>query len=692
MQAEIQSPSSTGEASAPPRQRRRWLRRIPFVVGLLSLTVWLLPSIIAVTPLRNVVVNMAQSQLPKGVKVGSARLSWTEPVQLNDVSVEDQTGREVLHVERIESEETLWELARQRLNKGLFHFFRPRLTLVVRERSTAIDPAVIRTLQSQQKSLMASSGRRGISFDLANGELALVDRHGNLLSEVTDIEVSFHNPSDPEEPGRLRLTGRVAQPETGGTITLNADWSGNSPLTSSGQIEAELVKVPVDAINPRLRQRLDDRRLSGQVSCRLTGSWSPADDRRLLSSARLDASDISLAISAAADGEAADEWKLQNSLLECEGLYDGRSEVEFTRLILQSQLLSGDVTGTIARDSRDLLVDLQGELSSDPQMLLDLLGESARQHVEIDGLTARRIEVTGPVPLSRRRRQSAENASAAPAATLGQADVGWRALSIAGVRSEHGLLEAMWQDDRILLAPQNVSLGGGRVLTLPWIDLRSKPRALVLDPGPVVEGVQFTPEMTRSWLGYVSPLMAEATAIDGRFSVATNGVSIPLAPARPAEYRGTLQIHAAQVGPGPTAQAMLPVVEQIQGLLNGGQLRVGRDRRGEAQWLTLAEQTVQVRIADGRVHHDRIEYALGDAVLTSSGSVGYDKTLDLVIEVPLQDRWLAKRLESLRGETVRIPVTGTLDTPVIDPRPLTEFNRRLAGKAADGLLQRLLGP
>ena len=62
-----------------------------------------------------------------------------------------------------------------------------------------------------------------------------------------------------------------------------------------------------------------------------------------------------------------------------------------------------------------------------------------------------------------------------------------------------------------------------------------------------------------------------------------------------------------------------------------------------------------------------------------------------MLDIPLQDRWLGGNLKSLMGESLRIPVTGTLDAPVIDPRPLTEFNRRIAGKAADGLLQKLLG-
>lgn len=693
MPAESQIATRSSEPAArPPRPRGRWFRRIPFIIGLLSLTVWLLPSIIATTPLRNVVVNMAQSQLPKGVTVGSARLSWTEPVQLNDVRVEDQQGREVLHVERIESEETLWQLARQRMNKGLFHFFRPRLTLVVRERSTAIDPAVLRTLQKQQQSLASGSGRRGISFDLANGELVLVDKDGNLLSELTDIEINFHNPADPEEGGRLHVTGRVSQPETGGTITIEADWSGRTPMTSSGHVEARLVKVPVDAVNPRIRSRVDDRRLSGDVTCVLTAEWQPAGDEQVDASLNLDAEEIRLLLSSTAEVAEPSKFELRDSILQCAARLEG-TDVHFEELTLQSQPLSGSVTGVVSRRDGELLVDLDGELSSDPDLILDFMPESSRRYVAIEGLTASRIEVTGPIPLTARSRPpEGEDAESSQRATLGQADVGWNSLMIAGVRSDNGRLQAMWQDGRVVLAPQSMTLGGGRVLSLPWVDLSAHPRTLVLDPGPIVDGVQFTPDMTRTWLRYASPLMADATSIDGRFSLSSPGARIPLSAAGADEVHGTLQIHNAQVGPGPSAQRMLAVVEQVQALLNGVLPNPFGGRQGAArQWLVLNEQSVQVRIAENRVHHDRIEYLLGDAVLTSSGSVGYDESLDLTIEVPLQERWLGGRLKSLKGETLRIPVTGTLDAPIVDPRPLTELNRRIAGKAADDLLQRLLG-
>jgi len=116
--------------------------------------------------------------------------------------------------------------------------------------------------------------------------------------------------------------------------------------------------------------------------------------------------------------------------------------------------------------------------------------------------------------------------------------------------------------------------------------------------------------------------------------------------------------------------------------------RRGRDRN----WLILNPQEIAFEFEEGRVHHHRIEYQVGDVVVTTSGSVGLDESLDLTVEIPLQDKWLGSRrgLASLKGEAIRIPVTGTFRQPIIDPKPLEDFNRRLVKKATKGLIERLI--
>jgi hypothetical protein len=253
------------------------------------------------------------------------------------------------------------------------------------------------------------------------------------------------------------------------------------------------------------------------------------------------------------------------------------------------------------------------------------------------------------------------------------------------------LIAARWQDGRLNFEPRQVDVNGGRVVSLPAVDIPH--RALIVEPGPIVDDLQFTPEMCHTWLRFVSPLLADATSIDGRFSLAAESGRFPLHDLSAGEFRGTLAAHSAQVGPGPLAQQAIAIGRQVESLLKGElplpfDTRRGRDRH----WLVMNAQEIPFEFKDGRVHHERVEYRVGDVVVTTSGSVGIDESLDLTVEVPLQDKWLGSRgaLASLKGEVLRIPVTGTFQRPTIDPKPLEDFNRRLARKAAGGLLERLL--
>ena len=86
--------------------------------------------------------------------------------RLRDVRVADEAGREVLRVESIESEQSLWQLATQSLTKGLFHVVRPRLTLTIRERSKRIEPAITRFLPFGSRRSGARLPARSVSCSM----------------------------------------------------------------------------------------------------------------------------------------------------------------------------------------------------------------------------------------------------------------------------------------------------------------------------------------------------------------------------------------------------------------------------------------------------------------------------------------------------------------------------------------------
>ena len=67
--------------------------------------------------------------------------------------------------------------------------------------------------------------------------------------------------------------------------------------------------------------------------------------------------------------------------------------------------------------------------------------------------------------------------------------------------------------------------------------------------------------------------------------------------------------------------------------------------------------------------------------------------MDLVTEVAIRDEWIDDKpaLSGLKGHVIRIPVTGTLSQPKIDPSVLAELAQQLGSATLEGLLKDKVG-
>lgn len=73
---------------------------------------------------------------------------------------------------------------------------------------------------------------------------------------------------------------------------------------------------------------------------------------------------------------------------------------------------------------------------------------------------------------------------------------------------------------------------------------------LKLGSGSRVENVQLTPELCRHWLGYVTPLMADAANVDGKLSIRMERFFWDLNAPQNSDVAGLLTIHQATATPG----------------------------------------------------------------------------------------------------------------------------------------------
>ncbi len=191
-------------------------------------------------------------------------------------------------------------------------------------------------------------------------------------------------------------------------------------------------------------------------------------------------------------------------------------------------------------------------------------------------------------------------------------------------------------------------------------------RDLVVDATRLLDRQRLSPELCKQGLHLIAPLLAESTEVEGQVSLQLSEFRLPLDtvdPERRAErtsISGAVRLHHVSAG------LRGPLMESI-GRLVGALLRVEIPSR-----VRMAEETgVTFDIRQGRVYHDGLSFLLPELseeiVLRTHGSVGFDNTLDLIVDVPvpltlLHDGPLTRRLSQ---QPLQLHVAGTLAKPQI---------------------------
>jgi translocation and assembly module TamB len=150
-----------------------------------------------------------------------------------------------------------------------------------------------------------------------------------------------------------------------------------------------------------------------------------------------------------------------------------------------------------------------------------------------------------------------------------------------------------------------------------------------------------------------------------------------------------------RVVPGTLAREWIGLAQQMEAIAKRRDPTV-LATRPPVTLLSVRDQQVNFRVVDGRVHHQNMEFQVGDIVMRSQGSVGLDETLSLVLQVPIQDSWIASQplLAGLKGQSLQVPISGTLTRPQMDQRAIASLSQQLlqgaAGQAIGGELNKAL--
>jgi translocation and assembly module TamB len=361
------------------------------------------------------------------------------------------------------------------------------------------------------------------------------------------------------------------------------------------------------------------------------------------------------------------EWAEPRLKLEFDGSYSRATDtLTLTAARLERPGLVLTAGGTLARFDTTTEANLTGEVGYDMAGLTPKLREVLGGNFTATGRGTRPVALRGSLT-----PPTAGTGPPNPYKTItAEFALGWDSATVYGFETGPGEVRTRLANGVARVNRVTATFGGGRVTLRPTVFLDPLPGHAVFATGWVIEKARLTPEACAGALGYAVPPFARSTRAEGEISFLLNENRIPLSDPSRATLRGTLVLHQATVTAG-------PVVGEVARLL-------GADNTT----LTLAnEQAVPVWVENGRVFHDNLTLKLGGYFVKTSGSAGFDGSLDLVADVPIPGGWpLLKNspvvAKALTGKRLKVPVRGTLDKPALDPRAFQAAVAKLVQETA----------
>ncbi len=183
-------------------------------------------------------------------------------------------------------------------------------------------------------------------------------------------------------------------------------------------------------------------------------------------------------------------------------------------------------------------------------------------------------------------------------------------------------------------------------------------RSVVIQRGKPIERVELTKEMCDLGLKYVLPILADVTWVRGALSVELDRCEIQLGDPQGTRVDGRLYIHSIESG---LHEAWVSEVATAASLL--GDMKMPESVR------LADESVVRFKVSDGRVEHENLQFGLPevspDLVITTTGTVGFDQSLDLVATLPPFGDWMGDGVfgQAMRAGRLELAVAGTLEQP-----------------------------
>ncbi|HEY2761202.1 MAG TPA: hypothetical protein VGI75_10670, partial [Pirellulales bacterium] len=355
------------ESAARPRAyqppKRRWPKRIVLGLTLLIVLVLVLPTVIAVTPLRNAPLRLALRNMHGTVQAGGASLSWFAPLEYTDIEIRNERGELLVSLAKVHSERSLYGLLSNLNDLGTFRIERPQVTVALRP-----DGSNLEDLFAEEKSPFAKPAPAApqespkeaqhvpvVTAEIIDGTVNLLDTASGRKWLVNKFNLHVRTAADSIVPAELMASaevpvdGHAAQVAITSVPNANGGWD---------HIDAKIDSLPLAMFRGLVDRIAPGLQLGGTLSTNLRldgiesivgaergnnppGAASPAlAPIQISGTANLDK------VSATGGPLGGDQLTLARVEMPCKLAFNGR-QIDIGQLGITSEVGQLQVTGSI---------------------------------------------------------------------------------------------------------------------------------------------------------------------------------------------------------------------------------------------------------------------------------------------------------------------------------------------------------
>lgn len=344
--------------------------------------------------------------------------------------------------------------------------------------------------------------------------------------------------------------------------------------------------------------------------------------------------------------------------------------------------LLADLKGSFAEFSKSQTIDLNGTLTYDLAKLEPQLKEYLGKGGKLAGKDSKPFSIRGPLADGVEKLNTAVRGNLLLMPGLvGKAAASWQLVRAYGFDVGPAELKANLANGILSFDEIRAQFGGGQVVAKPMLKLNPGRFDLSIAPGRIIQNARLTPAVCADALGYALPAIANSTEAQGLISVELTESAIPLVDYPRMMAKGKLILHTVTVTPGPIVRELLAVANVT-----------------EPTFSLAKEQSVPVWVENGRVHHRNLALTGRNMSFTTNGSVGFDGSLQLSVEMPIPARLIEQAFknnprikDSLQKKTISVSFGGTVSRPSLDARAMQASLQKLIGDASRDALNDAAG-